>query len=1102
MTRRNITMLLVIGILLVLAFARITQAFSGTGSGTEEDPYIITNVNQLQEMNDDLDAWYELGNDIDASVTSGWNGGNGFLPIGDWMNKFGGHLNGREYIISGLFINHSNSDQIGLVSSTKAGSEIENVGLVIADITGGESVGALVGRNYEGIITNCYSTGSVYGGSPAGGLVGSNWGTIAHSCSYANVDGGRYVGGLVGRNYDYYGIITNSYSTGSVYGNQYVGGLVGRNEDTITNSYSTGSVHGSIGLGNDVGGLVGHNEIGTINNCYSTGSVSEGEYFYTGGLVGYAYRAVCNDSFWDKVTSGWETSSGGTGKTTEEMKQQATFSNWDFNNVWDITENQTYPFLRGMPVIRDVPEETISKPGTPTGEINPVENASYTYTTSGAESNLEHTVEYQFAWDDGSSSSWSTETSSSHSWSSTGERQITVTARCQTHTDKTNISDPLPVTVVPPPAELYMFLKQPLTTKTCWTEIKGGAGNIEQNLSTEDISEPKASRPIGNYLGTKTGELSLTSGGVHPEIEGERITGQTSKLGLGQNSEVDLISFIPVLSTVRDYVDHIQDEPLEQDKRRRYLASVLEGSVHIGGSQPQSVKLAIDLEMKGAASGQADYYTQILTRSSIDLVLLGIPVGELFEIGSSSYVEKLVFDNLLGMGANITLCLALDSRFRGFSEACLGLGTGNYISIDHNPIGWSIANSSDFNLGVITTDKLLPTFWSAAKWLPQSDGTQNIISSSIIYKKVEQQATYQQEIEVEVGSDIPLTVLLRTYAETAGFAAAEARIDEVTITISVVDHPGSPSLVIKSDPEWSFPTFSRFDPYFERSDLLAAASANDLTYGAISVVDSIAGLNTPDGSSLVFADCNSVSGLVIPVFLPETPERHIKLKLDVLMSRPLDSNEHAEVEVGLTNQDLHEVLWSLDFNDISLSSTPTVETGFSLHTGIIELTLDVGHFESGTAFLTLAGYVEPNDCSMGFVAYDLSIDPKFVLGDFDLDADVDFADFAEFANKWLVADCNEVNLWCQGCDFDENGGTDANDLPVFMSNWLWSRHIPGDLNFSGGVNFLDFSGFANQWMADCGNPDWCDGCDFDESGKVDVNDLGEFVEYWLLGTIP
>jgi hypothetical protein len=45
-------------------YYHIPRGFSGTGSGTESDPYIITNVDQFQEMNDDLTAWYALGNDI------------------------------------------------------------------------------------------------------------------------------------------------------------------------------------------------------------------------------------------------------------------------------------------------------------------------------------------------------------------------------------------------------------------------------------------------------------------------------------------------------------------------------------------------------------------------------------------------------------------------------------------------------------------------------------------------------------------------------------------------------------------------------------------------------------------------------------------------------------------------------------------------------------------------------------------------------------------------------------------------------------------------------------------------------------------------------
>ena len=34
------------------------------------------------------------------------------------------------------------------------------------------------------------------------------------------------------------------------------------------------------------------------------------------------------------------------GKTTAHMKQQSTFTDWDLINVWNIGENQTYPYLR------------------------------------------------------------------------------------------------------------------------------------------------------------------------------------------------------------------------------------------------------------------------------------------------------------------------------------------------------------------------------------------------------------------------------------------------------------------------------------------------------------------------------------------------------------------------------------------------------------------------------------------------------------------------------------------------------------------------------------------------------------------------------------
>jgi len=130
-------------------------------------------------------------------------------------------------------------------------------------------------------------------------------------------------------------------------GNDDVGSLVGlnRNDNTVTNCYATGAVSGVGGIGGGTGGLVGRNYSSSImTNCYSTCVVSGNPYI--GGLVGRNNSGVYADCFWDTETSGQATSAGGTGKTTAQMKQEATFTNWDFTTIWAIVEDTSYPTLR------------------------------------------------------------------------------------------------------------------------------------------------------------------------------------------------------------------------------------------------------------------------------------------------------------------------------------------------------------------------------------------------------------------------------------------------------------------------------------------------------------------------------------------------------------------------------------------------------------------------------------------------------------------------------------------------------------------------------------------------------------------------------------
>jgi acetyltransferase-like isoleucine patch superfamily enzyme len=350
-------------------------AFAG-GDGSPGNPYQITNCVQLQEMGNDLSANYVLTNDVDCSGTVNWNSGTGFVPIGTLSTPFAGTFDGQNHTISGFVIhrvidNFPSSAYIGLFGYTESVSIIKNVGLVNVDVTGFVLVGGLVGSSY-GFIDNSHLTGSVLGGYVVGGLVGQNWGSITNSYTKNDdrtqyiANGGQYIGGLVGQNA--YGSITNSYVTGNVGPGAYMlGGLVGHNNGPITNCYATGDV---AGWGGYEGGLVGYNNCGTIEKSYSTGKVFYGNAAPSiGGLVGIneptCPQGTVTNSYWDIQTSGQSTSDGGTGKTTAEMKQQATFVGWDFGNIWGINEGVGYPYLRWQILDSDhdgIPDDTDNCP--------------------------------------------------------------------------------------------------------------------------------------------------------------------------------------------------------------------------------------------------------------------------------------------------------------------------------------------------------------------------------------------------------------------------------------------------------------------------------------------------------------------------------------------------------------------------------------------------------------------------------------------------------------------------------------------------------------------------------------------------------------------
>jgi len=253
---------------------------------------IITTAEGLQQMNDNLTGDYALGNDIDASATSGWNGGKGFVPIGTDATRFAGTFDGQGYTITGLYINRPTTQYVGLFGALTPGAVVKNVGLIGNDITGDAYVGGLVGANYGGMVDNSHATGTTTSGTggEVGGLVGWNHGgTVQNSYTTGDTTGNSNIGGVVGSNYR--GTVSNSYASGITTGINGVGGLVGANHDTVLNSYATGNVIGTY----TVGGLVGLNDGGTVSNSYATAGTTGSE--SVGGLIGYNYEGMVDNSY-------------------------------------------------------------------------------------------------------------------------------------------------------------------------------------------------------------------------------------------------------------------------------------------------------------------------------------------------------------------------------------------------------------------------------------------------------------------------------------------------------------------------------------------------------------------------------------------------------------------------------------------------------------------------------------------------------------------------------------------------------------------------------------------------------------------------------------
>jgi len=228
--------------LLLTTFAFTAKGQFGGGGGTSSsDPYEISTSAHLDAIRGSYLAsgvYFKLMNDIDledylSSGNPGYNGGAGWLPIGDNTTQFHGNFDGNGKKITGLWINRTTS-RIGLFGATN-NATIENLGVELATsgIVGNGRVGGLIGDKAGGNTNNCYIIGDCNGGTGlwTGGLVGQKQSGNINDCYFAGIiSGGNLTGGLVGSNDA--GNINNSYAAATVTGNNTVGGLREQMQET------------------------------------------------------------------------------------------------------------------------------------------------------------------------------------------------------------------------------------------------------------------------------------------------------------------------------------------------------------------------------------------------------------------------------------------------------------------------------------------------------------------------------------------------------------------------------------------------------------------------------------------------------------------------------------------------------------------------------------------------------------------------------------------------------------------------------------------------------------------------------------------------------
>jgi hypothetical protein len=276
----------------------------------------ISNQTHLDSARNNLSGKYILLNSIDLNETGAGFGSEGWIPIGDYSNKFTGIFNGDFNNITNFWIN-TTTGYIGFFTY------VENATIRNLEIRTAE------GKEIRGL-------------NFIGGIAGyARLSNITNACFAGNVNGNKYVSGIAG--YADYGNVTDSYSAGNISGGNSVGGIAGSAWNTAirNNAAINPSITGEMNVNRVFGSF--RNSIFVSNN--------------------FALNTMVGGVKYDGMTNSFSNSSDvryhGIDKTQIELKTRSTYENDeasgglgfkfgdDDDNPWKIDPNKNngYPYL-------------------------------------------------------------------------------------------------------------------------------------------------------------------------------------------------------------------------------------------------------------------------------------------------------------------------------------------------------------------------------------------------------------------------------------------------------------------------------------------------------------------------------------------------------------------------------------------------------------------------------------------------------------------------------------------------------------------------------------------------------------------------------------